>query len=213
VSREIVGVIGDVRHAGLASTPRAEVYVPLGADPWSFVTLVIGSTGDADRWRGAVGAQVARLDASLPPGPVHPMTQLIGEWLAPLRFQMFLVSLFGGLALVLAGVGIYGVIGFLVGSRTNEIGVRMALGADGADVFRLFVRQGLMLAGVGVVLGLAGAGVLVRFVRSLLFQVPPYDPVTFVGISILILAVAGIASYVPARRAMAVDAVSALRAE
>jgi ABC-type antimicrobial peptide transport system permease subunit len=141
------------------------------------------------------------------------MTQLIGEWLAPLRFQMFLVSLFGGLALVLAGVGIYGVIAFLVGSRTNEIGVRMALGADGSEVFRLFVRQGLMLAGVGVVLGLAGAGVLVRFVRSVLFQVPPYDPVTFVGISVLILAVAGVASYVPARRATRVDAVHALRAE
>ncbi|MCZ6916949.1 MAG: ABC transporter permease [Gemmatimonadetes bacterium] len=213
VSREIVGVIGDVRHAGLASTPRAEVYVPLGADPWSFATVVISGSGDAERWRAAIGAQLARLDPALPPGPVRPMTQLISTWLAPLRFQMFLVSLFAVLALVLAGVGIYGVIGFLVGSRTNEIGVRMALGADDSEVFRLFLHQGLGLAGAGLVLGLAGAAVLVRFVRSFLFQVPPYDPVTFVGISVLVLAVAAVASYLPARRATAVDAVQALRTD
>ena len=141
------------------------------------------------------------------------MTQLISTWLAPLRFQMFLVSLFAVLALVLAGVGIYGVIGFLVGSRTNEIGVRMALGADDSEVFRLFLHQGLGLAGAGLVLGLAGAAVLVRFVRSFLFQVPPHDPVTFVGISILVLAVAAVASYLPARCATAVDAVQALRTD
>ena len=211
-SREIVGIIVDVKHAGPASESREEVHVPLGDDPWRFTTVVL-RTRDASGLRDAMQARLSAIDPALPLSSAQPMSQLIAGWLAPLRFQMLLVGLFAVLALGLAGVGIYGVIAYIVGMRTSEIGVRMALGAGDRDVFRLFLGQGMALAGGGVALGLAGALMLTRFVRSLLFEVTPYDPLTFAGITIMVLVVSGLASYIPARRATCVDAALALKTE
>ncbi len=212
-SREIVGVIADVKHAGPASSPREEVYVPLGDDPWRFATIVLDVRGPEGGLREAIQARLSAIDPALPLSSAQPMRQLIAGWLAPLRFQMLLVGLFAVVALALAGVGIYGVIAYIVGARTNEIGVRMALGAGSGKIFRLFLGQGMALAGLGAALGLVGALALSRLVRSLLFDVTPYDPMTFLSITGVVLLVAGVASYLPARRATRVDAVSALKTE
>jgi putative ABC transport system permease protein len=212
-SRQIVGVIADVKHAGPRSTAREEVYVPLGDDPWRFTTVVMDVRDGESNLRDAIQARLSAIDPALPLSSAQPMARLIAGWMAPLRFQMLLVGLFAVVALALAGVGIYGVIAYIVGTRTNEIGVRMALGADGDRVFRLFLGQGMMLAGLGAMLGLVGAFALTRFVRSLLFDVAPYDPLTFGGITATVLLVASVASYLPARRATRVDAVSALKTE
>jgi putative ABC transport system permease protein len=192
-SREIVGVIADVKRR--------------------FATIVLDVRGPEGGLREAIQARLSAIDPALPLSSAQPMRQLIAGWLAPLRFQMLLVGLFAVVALALAGVGIYGVIAYIVGARTNEIGVRMALGAGSGKIFRLFLGQGMALAGLGAALGLVGALALSRLVRSLLFDVTPYDPMTFLSITGVVLLVAGVASYLPARRATRVDAVSALKTE
>jgi putative ABC transport system permease protein len=213
VSREIVGVIADIRHAGLASEPRLEVYVPLAQDPWPFVDLVIATprndAGVATRLRD----QLAILDPSLPLNTVQPMDRLIAEWLAPLQFQMVLIATFASVALLMALLGMYGVITYVVSRRTKEIGIRMALGADKRDVFRGVVGQAAILAVTGILIGSAAALMLTRSLTAYLYEVSPTDPVTFATIALLVLAVSAAACFVPAGRAAAVDPVEALREE
>ena len=213
VSREIVGVIADIRHAGLASEPRLEVYVPLAQDPWPFVDLVIATphndAGVATRLRD----QLAILDPSLPLNTVQPMDRLIAEWLAPLQFQMVLIATFASVALLMALLGMYGVISYVVSRRTKEIGIRMALGADKGDVFRGVVGQAAILAVTGILIGSAAALMLTHSLTAYLYEVSPTDPVTFATIALLVLAVSAAACFVPAGRAAAVDPVEALREE
>jgi len=156
---------------------------------------------------------VHRFDPNLPVTQVVTMDNLISDSVSPRRFSSVLVAIFAGLALVLAAVGIYGVMSYTVSRRTQEIGVRMALGAQLASVRRMILGQTLKLALMGVGLGLAGTFVVARFLTSMLFGVGMYDPATFLGVAALLIAVALAASYIPARRAMRVDPIVALRYE
>ncbi len=213
VLREIVGVIADVRHRGLASQLRWEVYVPLAQDPWSFVTVAI-KTAQAEPSLGPmVKNQLARLDPSLPFNSLLPIERLVARWHAPLRFQMTLVGLFACLALTMAALGIYGVISYVVSKRTNEIGIRMALGARLANVFSAVVGHGLGLAMGGVAIGTVVALALTRYVSSLLYEISATDPLTFASVALLVAVVAAVACFVPALRATRVDPVTALRQE
>jgi len=209
-SREIVGVVSDVRHAGLAALPKVEVYVPFAQDPWAFARLVLRTTDEAGAVM-AVRAELAGLDNSLPIGAVVSIEQMMLRWLAPLRFQMVLVGLFAATALLLATLGIYGVVSYVVSLRTNEIGLRMALGADTGRVFGSVINQGIVLALAGSVLGVVAALATTKYIAGLLFEVSPTDPVVFSGASVLVLVIALVGSALPARRAVKVDPVEALR--
>ncbi len=213
VSREIVGVVADVRHAGLASEPRLEIYVPLAQDPWPFVTVVAQTTRGEALLTAQLRDQLLTLDRALPLSRVQPLDRLVATWLAPLRFQLVLVGLFALVALLLAMFGMYGVISYIVSRRVNEIGIRMALGARQRHVMQNVVGQAIVLAVSGVVLGMVGAAVLTGGLASLLYEVSPTDPATFAAISLFVLAVATVACFVPAWRAARVDPVRALRRE
>ena len=210
---EIVGVVADVKHLGLDSQSRPELYVPYFKDPWPFMTIVVrggpGSAGLANAMRN----EVSVVDKDLPVPDIKTMDQLLADSVARRRFNMLLLGTFGGIALVLAAVGIYGVMSYTVTQRTREIGIRMALGATRSDVLKLVVGQGMSLALIGVGIGLAAAFALTRVLTSLLFAVGATDPATFVIISTLLAGVALAACLVPARRAMKVDPMVALRYE
>ena len=173
VSRLIVGVIADVRHAGLASDPRLEVYVPLAQDPWPFINLVVSTSRNNEAVAIRMRDQLAILDPALPLNTLQPMERLIADWLAPLRFQMVLIGTFASLALLMALLGMYGVISYVVSRRTKEIGVRMALGANRRHVFKGVVGQAAVLALAGVALGSAAAFTLTRSLEAYLFEVSP----------------------------------------
>jgi putative ABC transport system permease protein len=210
---EIVGVVADVKHHGLDSQAKFELYVPYLKDPWPFMTLVVrggpGTTGMANAMRSEVWA----VDKDLPVPDIKPMEQLLKDSVAGRRFNMLLLGLFGAVALVLAAVGIYGVMSYAVTQRTREIGIRMALGATRSDLLRLVVGEGMTLALIGVAIGLGASFALTRVITSLLFSVGATDPATFVLISMLLAGVALAACLVPALRAMKVDPMSALRYE
>src|SRR5690606_8929637 len=162
---------------------------------------------------GAIADAVRRLDAELPLADVRAMTEVVGATLARPRTVSVLLSAFALIALLLAGVGVYGVMAYSVAQRTQEIGVRMALGATAESVFRLVLGQALRLVIMGVAIGLAGAAVLAGLLESLLFQTPPLDPLTFTVTALVLVAVATLASYVPARRGTLVAPLDALRTE
>jgi ABC-type antimicrobial peptide transport system permease subunit len=162
---------------------------------------------------GAVRAAVREVDPDQPIAEVQTMDQLVSSALGPRRFAMVLLAIFAAVALVLAAVGIYGVMSFDVARRSQEIGVRMALGAQAGEVLRLVLRQGLVLAGIGVLLGVLGSLALTGLIRSQLYEMSAVDPVTFGLVVVLLLAVASLASLVPARRATRVDPLSAMRAD
>ena len=209
----IVGVVGDLRQAGLVSRPQPEIFVPYLQVSYSEMTVVIRSTQDPLRLAPALRSRVESIDKSLPIYDVGTMDQLLAEQAASRKFDMALLGLFAFLAVVLAGVGIYGVMTYTVTQRTHEIGIRMALGAEQLDVLRLVLRQGTILTALGVGIGFAGALALTRFLSSLLYDVPPRDPVTFVIVSAILGGVALLATYLPARRAAKVDPIVALRYE
>lgn len=205
----IVGIVGNVHQYGLDHAPTYDVYFAGGWTPY----FLVRTTGDPLSIAAAVTEMVHRFDRNLPVTGLMTLDQLISDSVSPRRFSAVLVAIFAGLALLLAAVGIYGVMSYTVSQRTQEIGLRMALGAQMTSVRRMILGQtlGLTLAGVG--LGLAGAFIVSRFLTSLLFGVGVYDPITFLGVAALLVGVALAASYIPARRAMRVDPIVALRYE
>jgi putative ABC transport system permease protein len=209
----VIGVVRDTRHETLSNDVQSEVYVPYLQEPVISMQLAVRSIADPASLTSAVRKQVAAVDPEQPISHVATLEQTISESVAPRRFTMLLVGIFAAIALALATVGIYGVMAFSVTQRTHEIGIRMALGADRSDVLRLVVRQGLRLTLAGVAFGIAGAWALTRFVTSFLYGVRPTDPATFATVSVVLIAVSVLASYIPARRATKVDPMVALRYE
>ncbi len=210
---EIVGVAHNVKFLGPDAPDEPAFYVPSRQFPLGQMTLVARTTGRPDASSAHVHDNVAALDADLPLGSVTTMERLMSEALAQPRFNMLLLGLFGAAAMVLAAMGIYGLLSFNVSQRTNEIGIRMALGARAADVLSLVVRQGLSLVAIGLVLGVVGALAAARVMTGLLFGVRANDPVTLVAVTLFLGIVALLASYLPARRATQIAPVTALRHE
>ena len=209
----IVGVIGDVRHSGLETRPAPEVYVYYLQNPPVNPFLVVRTTGDPLALVPAVRAQIQSLDKDVAAYDIRPMSTVRAESVAERRFVLLLVGAFGVLALVMAAVGVYGVMALIVSERTTEMGIRLALGAQPSHVLSAIVGQGLVLAGAGIVVGVAASALAAPFLASQLFSVGAADPLTLVLVPALLLLVATIACYVPARRAMRIDPVNALRAE
>lgn len=209
----VVGVVGDVREYAIDEPPRPEAYFPHAEDPLTAMQLVIRTAPPPLSQAGAVRGVIRSLDSQLPFTHVRTLDQVVSSSSQQQKFVAVLLGLFAGLALILAAVGIYGVISFTVAQRTHEFGVRMALGAQKDDVLRLVMQRGVFLAAVGLAAGIVAALGLTRLMASLLYGVTPTDPLTFVVVSGVLLVVALIACYVPARRATQVDPIIALRYE
>lgn len=210
----IIGVAGNVKTIGLESDANPVAYVPTAyASLWNPMNLVVRNAGDPASQIAALRSTLAAIDPNVPLYDIRTVDELLSDTLGSRRFTMFLLGSFAAAALLLACVGLFSVMAYLVTQRTHEIGVRLALGARPGDVFRLVIGRGMTLAAVGSSLGLAGAWIFGRFLESLLFQIPSTDPITLVGAPVLLLAVALLACYVPARRAMRVDPMVALRYE
>ena len=221
---EIVGVVRHVKHWGLDSEAdkqkvQAETYMPLMQVPDKFwsgspqAQVVLRSSGSPAALVGAVRDAIAKLNSQNVMFETRTMDAIIGESLAARRFSMVLLSIFAGIALLLSSIGIYGVISYVVGQRTHEIGIRLALGAQRRDVLRLMLGEGMKMAFVGVAIGVCGALGLTHLMVKMLFGVSATDPVTFAGVAVVLCAVALAACYIPARRAMRVDPIIALRHE
>lgn len=208
---EIVGIVGDIRHRSLETQEYAAMYMPTRQPGGT--NLVIRSKGDPLNLVGAVRREVQAIDPDQPIAAVRTMNDWISNSAATPRYRTVLLGLFAAVALLLASTGIYGVMSYTVAQRTQEIGVRMALGARRWDVLKLVVRQGMGLVLIGVVLGLLGAFALTRVMATLLFGVTARDPFTFAAVAVLLAAVAFVACYIPARRATKVDPLVALRYE
>jgi putative ABC transport system permease protein len=205
--------VGDTKLYGLANPSRLELYLPLQQTRVSDVYLILRSAIDPASLTPAVREAVATIDKDQPVFNVNTMKQLVDDSVASRRITLILLGLFSGLALVLAAIGIYGVISYSVQQRTHEIGIRMALGAQRSDVLRLVVGHGVKLAALGIAVGVAAAFGITRLMSSLLYGVGAYDPVAFAAAAVLLLLVAIAACYIPARRAIAIDPMVALRYE
>jgi putative ABC transport system permease protein len=209
----IVGVVSDTKLYGLANPARLEVYVPLRQNAASTMYLVVRSGADPAALTSAIREAVQSIDKDQPLFAISTMKELVSNSVATRRMTLVLLGLFSGLALVLGAIGIYGVISYSVAQRTHEIGIRMALGAPRREVFRLVVGEGLKLAGIGIAIGVVAAFGLARLMSSLLYAVSATDFETFAGVAMLLALVALLACYVPARRAMRVDPMVALKYE
>jgi putative ABC transport system permease protein len=210
---EIVGVVGNVRREGLAEEIRPETYASFMQPTFTNFAVVVRSTADPSSVMTSVQAQMRALDGDLPVAGLRQLEELVSQSVAQPRFYTLLLGAFASIALILASVGIFGVISYAVSLRTRELGIRIALGATGRQVSRLVLSQGVGLALAGVVIGAAGAYWLSRLLASLLFGVKASDPLTFVVVAVLLTAVAALASYLPARRAARVDPLLAMRSE
>ena len=212
-SEEIVGVVGDILHDGLDARPEAMIYWPAARMPYQFMTLVVRTDGDPMNMASTVIKEIRAMDPDQAVSDLRIMNTVVAESVSRQRFNMMLLGIFAAVALALAAVGIYGVMAYSVTQRTQEIGVRMALGASRNHVVRMVVGHGFILALAGVGFGLAAAFGLTRLMKSLLFGITATDPVTYAGLSLLLVTVAAIACYIPARRATRIDPLVALRYE
>jgi putative ABC transport system permease protein len=211
---EIIGVVGDVRRKGLDLGVQPEMYVSYLQKPERRMNLVLKTEArDASLLTQAARAEVKAFDPAQIIWRVQTLEQLLGTSVAPRRFNMLLLGIFASVALILAAIGLYGVMSYSVSWQTHEIGIRMALGANRANVLRLVVQQGMKMALIGLALGLVGAFLVSRVMIGLLYGISPTDPLTFTGVSIVLLGVALLACLIPARRATRVDPIVALRAE
>jgi putative ABC transport system permease protein len=197
----------------LNQEPYGQLYTSYRQNPRRALTLVVRTAAEPTTMLGAVRERIWALDRQQPLYNVRTAEQVLERSIARPRFNMLLITILASVALILAAVGIYGVISYSVTQRTHEIGVRMALGASVSDVLKLVVGQGMLLAGIGVVLGLVAAFGVTRIMATLLFGVTATDPVTYFGLALLLTLIALVACYVPARRATKVNPVNALRAE
>jgi len=213
----IIGVVGDVKYSGLDSGPEPTIYVPYNENGWAgwawSMYLVVRSSGSAAQIVPAIRAELAGMDSTLPLAQVRTMDELLDDSLVQQRFRTWLITGFAALALLLSAIGIYALISYSVSQRTREIGVRVALGAQRSNVLRMVLREGLQLLVFGLLLGWVGAFLATRVMRSLLYSTSATDAVSFVAASIMLIAVALLACYIPARRATKVDPMIALRYE
>ena len=209
----VIGVVSTVRHQRVQEDTRQSVYLPHQKIPVTGMTLVARTSSKPTDFAGAIRREVAQLDSDIPVSQIATMEEVVAESIWQPRLYATLFAVFAGGALALALIGIYGVMAFLVQTRTHEIGVRMALGASARDVFNLIVGRGMKLTAVGIVIGIGGAIALTRWMQSLLFNTSTTDPITFVLISVLLSLAAFFACYIPARRAAKVDPLVALRYE
>jgi len=211
----VVGVVADVKYRGLPNNPTADpdVYFPLLQRPTNTLSLAVRTANDPISLTAAIRSEIQKFDPNLPLYNVTTMAQQVANQTTQSRFSAWLLGIFGALALALSAVGIYSVMAYAVEQHTREIGVRMALGAQPRDVLRLVIGQGMVLALVGVALGLVTSVALTRTMKNLLFGISATDPVTFAAIALLLIAVALLACFVPARRATKVDPMVALRVE
>jgi putative ABC transport system permease protein len=213
VAREIVGVVGDVRDISLSEAPGPMMYVPFAQAPFWGGQLVVRSSLSSASAAVSIRKVTHDIDKDLPVTDIATLPETLDASVAQPRFRTLLIGLFGLIALLLAAVGIFGVISYSVSRRTHEIGIRVALGATPASVLRLILGESAKLVLLGLAVGIPVALGLARFLSSLLFEVHPADPLTFFGVAVLLTAVALIACYLPARRAMRVDPMVALRYE
>ena len=221
-SRQVIGVVGDVHEAGVDQEAPPVMYVPVGQVPNGMIALgnrilpsswAVRGAGDPAALARAVQQEMLRVDPDLPVARVMSMDRLLAKSMARQNFNMILLGIFGGIALLLAAIGIYGVMSFTVEQRTNEMGIRTALGASTGQLLWLVIGHGLLLAGIGVAIGLAASFGLTRLMASLLYGVKATDAATFVAVAAILSAVAAVACYIPARRATRVDPITALRWE
>jgi putative ABC transport system permease protein len=211
--RTIVGVVAAVKHEDVGETPNRYVYLPHPQLPSGQMDVVIRTATDPAPMTSAIRREVQALDATLPFYDVHTLEKAVARSLATRRLTNQLLLGFAVAALVLAAIGIYGVIALSVSHRVSEFGIRLALGAAPGDVLRLVLRQGFRLILLGVVIGLTAATALTRSLAALLFEVQPLDPLIFGGVALMLVSVAVLACYLPARRATATDPLVALRYE
>ncbi|KPK59446.1 MAG: hypothetical protein AMS21_09965 [Gemmatimonas sp. SG8_38_2] len=210
---EVIGVAGDMRERGLDRDPTLAVYIPYYGSSWSPVNFVVHTVGEPAAMVPALRSVLADLDPNVPLSDVTTLDEIVDDSVAARRFNMILLAIFAGVALLLALAGIYGVQAYSVARRTSEIGVRVALGASGETVLKQIVGQAMRPALIGIGLGLLGAFALSRLLSSLLFGIAPSDPTTYLAVAALLAATALISCYLPARRALLVDPVTALREE
>jgi putative ABC transport system permease protein len=208
---EIVGVVRDVKSAGLQAATEPTYYVPATQAPLQDMTLLVRTTTEPTSIVPALRQAVWSIDPNQPISNVNTMEQIVSESISRPRLNTTLMGLFGALALILAAVGIYGLLSYTVTQRTQEMGIRMALGAQVGDVLRLVLKQGMVLAIIGQAIGLAGAFALTRLIRGLLFGVTPTDVTIFIAVTGVLSTIALLACYLPARRATKVDPLVALR--
>jgi putative ABC transport system permease protein len=207
----VVGIVGDARAESVENARIPEVYTNLYQRGGHHLAIFLRGNLDASAIPGEVREQVQSIDATLPVFSGQMLEDTVSASLAARRFSMEMVALFALTALLMAGMGIYGVISFVVAERGQEIGIRLALGAQRANIMRMVLRQGLGLAMAGTVAGLAGAVIVSRLIAGLLYGVKPSDPVSFAGVALLLLGVALLACLIPARRAVRVNPLAALR--
>jgi putative ABC transport system permease protein len=212
-SFEVIGVVGSLRHDGLDRTQRPEFFIPYGKSPSGHVIFVVRTLTDPNALIPSLKSQIWSVDSTLPFYRVETMEQLISDSLTQRRFQLILLMLFAAVAVLLCAFGIYGLISFITSKRTNEIGIRIALGAQKIDIWKMIIQQGLRLTITGLIWGVIGAFLLTRYLASLLFEIKPLDPITYIGGCAFLLAVAVLACLLPARRAMRIDPLLALRYE
>ena len=214
IFREIVGVVGDVRHTSLNAKPGPHIYLPEAQKGLQLMTVAVRSAGaEPGALLKMVRREVAAIDPTVPISEIRTMEEMVASAVAPWRFTMALLSAFAAVALLLASVGIYGVLAYSVNQRRREIGIRMSLGAQRRDVLRLFLTQGMAVTLLGIVIGLGGAWAATRIMRSLLYSVSPTDPLVFLSVPLTFAAIALLASFLPARKAARVNPVTALRSE
>jgi putative ABC transport system permease protein len=211
----VAGVVADIHHSGLDVAPTMQFYVPHAQWPFpdSDMTFTIRTSGPPSSLSSAAQQAIHLLDPTQPLSRVMPLDDYVGLSVQGRRFSSILLAGFAAIALLLSALGIYGVTAFSVAQRTREIGIRMALGAEEKEVFSLLLRQSVVLVTFGIALGVATSAALTRFLASMLFDVRPTDPATFVSVVVLLVGVAALACWIPARRAMRVDPLAALRCE
>jgi putative ABC transport system permease protein len=207
----VIGVAADIKNKGIAQDTQEQLYLPFAQLPWADMNLLVRTVAPPESITSAVRAQISAVDPDQPVAAIQTIDELVASSLAQPRFIMLLLGIFSATALALSVIGIYGVLSYWVAQRRYELGIRLALGAQRADILRMVVRQGFMLAIAGIGFGLIAALLLTRLMSSMLYQVGTLDLTTFVVAPLVFLSIALLASYLPARGATRVDPVEALR--